>query len=51
VLVHHFRFGRLLETRVAIEMPPADTAVVTLLDPDGASAWLDSAMVAGGLPT
>jgi len=51
VLVHHFRFGRLLETRVPIERPPDDSAVVTLLDPEGVSTWLDTAPLASGAPT
>lgn len=43
VAVHHFRLGRLLESRLPIERPPSDTAVVTLAEPDAALPWLDAA--------
>ena len=42
VAVHHFRLGRLLESRLPIEPPPLDTAVVTLAEPDGSVPWLDA---------
>ena len=41
VAVHHFRQGRLLESRLPIERAPRDTAAVSLPPDDTPSAWLD----------
>jgi len=51
VVVHHFRLGRLLESRLPVEGPPLDTAVVTLADADAPVPWLEAdRSAAGGAP-
>ena len=41
VTVHHFRLGRLLESRLPIERAPRDTAAITLPPSGTPSPWLD----------
>lgn len=46
VVVHYFRLGQLYQTQLALELPPADTARLSLETPTLLQAWLEDKRLA-----
>ncbi|MFK7854136.1 MAG: M61 family metallopeptidase [Granulosicoccus sp.] len=46
VPIHYFRLGQLHESRLSIESPPIDTAVLSFVDSTASSLWLNESSLA-----